>query len=1086
MPSVSAGPERLCADRARPGGRLHTTPEPPHRPPLVGRSAQLDALAGWRAATAAGSANLVALVGEPGIGKTALADACIAAALAEGFVVARGEGWPEGGAPRMWPWQHVLVELGVPPASTQPDDDRGAAGLGAREMFALFRSVADTLDRHVARPALIVIDDVHLTDPSAIQLARFLVRSSPRRPLMVLLAAVEVAAGVPAHVTEVLTDVVRDAHRVEVGGLTATELGELVAGTRHRRWAGDLDGLARLTGGNPLLAHEVLRAWDRSLDDRPPEALRRLAGRRLTPFDHSGRLVLATVALLGGETSAADIAAVAGCSLGHTIRVVEAAHAHGTLRHAEGRRHAFVHGVVRDALVADLGEDAVAQLRERAAELWERRAGPAGVGHLVRIAELRLAVARWRGASAWSDALAAVRRAARADLDGQGYLDALALLRSAQQALGSAGRRVPAWLLVDLGRAEFASGRVHEARAAFRAAADGSSDDPELFAEAVAGLGGLTVFEHRTAAEVRWFRQALDRAIESLGDTRPDLCLRLEARRAAERWFSGIGTIDEVRDVVDGGREWADARTRAETLSLEHHVCLGPEHADLRARVADELIELSSQTGDGGLALMGPMWRAVDLVLAGDHAAVRALHDLRQHADALRVHSVLYVVELIDAMLAVRAGRFDDAERSAAAAFQRGIELGEADAAGYYGATVMVVRWLQRRSAEILDVARRLVGEPTILVGDEVYAASFAAIAADAGGAHVDEARHVLDRLRASGLDRIPSSSNWLVTMACVVEAAHRAGDAATAAAAYPLLLPFAELPIVGSLGSLCLGPVTRALALAASTTGRVDDAIGHFEQALAAASRIGNRPLAAVIRGELGAELLRRGSPTDRVPALAHLQAASESLRVLDLHVRAAELEALLRGAPAPSERLPAPGFELRRVGRRWVVSGHGERAELRDSAGLDYLARLLADPGVDVAAADLAGAAVAASNHDVLDQRTRLAYRRRAEQLTADLEAADRAGDAAQSARAQAELDELLEQLRSQTRLDGRSRAFVDDGERARTAVQKAIRRNIDRISAQAPRAGAALTSCIRTGTFCRYEPGDDSPPWAVHRGR
>ena len=51
------------------------------------------------------------LAGEPGIGKTSLADRAAAMAGARGFTVLWGRCWEAGGAPAYWPWLDLIAEL---------------------------------------------------------------------------------------------------------------------------------------------------------------------------------------------------------------------------------------------------------------------------------------------------------------------------------------------------------------------------------------------------------------------------------------------------------------------------------------------------------------------------------------------------------------------------------------------------------------------------------------------------------------------------------------------------------------------------------------------------------------------------------------------------------------------------------------------------------------------------------------------------------------------------------------------------------------------------------------------------------------
>lgn len=81
------------------------------------------------------------------------------------------------------------------------------------------------------------------------------------------------------------------------------------------------------------------------------------------------------------------------------------------------------------------------------------------------------------------------------------------------------------------------------------------------------------------------------------------------------------------------------------------------------------------------------------------------------------------------------------------------------------------------------------------------------------------------------------------------------------------------------------------------------------------------------------------------------------------------------------------------------------------------------------------------------------------------------------------QEELDEIVLHTRTATGRAGRSRRFDDPAERARTSVQKAIRRAIDQIDGQAPRLAVALRSSVVTGYRCCYEPRAGAPThWDV----
>ena len=137
----------------------------------------------------------------------------------------------------------------------------------------------------------------------------------------------------------------------------------------------------------------------------------------------------------------------------------------------------------------------------------------------------------------------------------------------------------------------------------------------------------------------------------------------------------------------------------------------------------------------------------------------------------------------------------------------------------------------------------------------------------------------------------------------------------------------------------------------------------------------------------------------------------------------------------------------------------------------GMQYLDHLLRHPDVDIAAVELAGATSASSRDPVLDPRAKAAYRRRVEELEAELDDAERCADLERVARARLELDRYLEELARATGLGGRTRSFADAAERARVSVHKAIKRALASITEAHPDLGRELSSRVVTGTRCVY---------------
>jgi tetratricopeptide (TPR) repeat protein len=653
-----------------------------------------------------------------------------------------------------------------------------------------------------------------------------------------------------------------------------------------------------------------------------------------------------------------------------------------------------------------------------------------------------------------------------------GYEAAAGLLRQALELSeqGASGRVQPA-LLLELARASLASGRLADARPLFRRAAETAEQagDAVLVGEAALGLGGVWVLEHRQVDEQEAYHALLRRAHAALRESRPDLAARLRVRLAAESVYLGTAGVADVEKSVTDVRVTGDEGALAEAMSLEHHVKLGPGYAEERLPLAEEIIRMASASGDGVLTLMGLLWRTVDLFLLGRPEAERSLVELRQRAEALSVETARLVVQQIEVMQLLRAGRFDAAEAAAEACLAAANRVGDADAAIWYGGQILALRWIQGRGAELLPLVEELARSPVIPTMNQVFPAAWAALAAEAG--ETDAAELALERLQSrGGLAAIPQSSTLLLTMFGVVEAAAALGDAETATEAYALLLPYASLPIIGSIGIVCFGAVDRTLGLAARTAGDLDAAVVHLERAVTANRRLGNRPLHAIALADLAATLRQRGAAGDAERAADTIAEAIAAADSLGLDARAAAWRGW-PGEPAPAV-VDDAGTLVRR-GEHWEVAAGSERAMVPDSLGMQYLGRLLAEPGRTIAAGELAGREADGSHHEVLDERAKNAYRRRLIELRADLDEADDAADIERSARLRLELDALTDELTRLLRPGGRSRAFAGPSERARTAVQKAIRRAIDRIAVDAPELAEGLRQSVRTGLQCSYEP-------------
>ena len=584
--------------------------------------------------------------------------------------------------------------------------------------------------------------------------------------------------------------------------------------------------------------------------------------------------------------------------------------------------------------------------------------------------------------------------------------------------------------------------------------------DVQAMALAALGLAGLWVSERRTAAGAALLESQLEHVL-SLLDPRSSLALRIRARLAGEADYVR-GGHEAILAELDTARAVADPELLAEALSLAHHCLLGPEHVQRRRELAVELIKTSFRTRRRSDLLMGLLWQTVDAYSAGDPHAGRHLEELRDQLKQQNHLAVAFVVSAIDVMLAIRSGCLDDAESLVRTCAAAGAAAGDIDHEWWSGAQLVTIRWYQGRLTELLPVLRDREHSPDLSAVDNSALAALAVAAAQGGDLRT--AASSLSALCGSDLGRLPRSSSWLGTMNGVVETADLLGDAVTAARAYELLRPYADLPMLGSLGITCFGSVHHALGVAGMTCGLLDRAIEHLRAAVQHNLALAHWPAVVASRQRLAQAYRRRGQPGDPEAARGELETAAG--------------EAAALGLPAPDEE-PRGSANLvahcHRVGRKWRLAWQDRSVLMEDSTGMIHLAVLVANPRQEILAAELAaGLSVlgavgeGGSAHPVLDQAAITEYRNRLRRLDAELDQQE-PGDE----ETRAERDWLVAQLARAAGFGGRVRSFPDQGERARVAVGKAIRRALARISQADPVLGEHLRQTVHTGVRCSYWP-------------
>ncbi|HST84706.1 MAG TPA: BTAD domain-containing putative transcriptional regulator [Kineosporiaceae bacterium] len=437
--------------------------------------------------------------------------------------------------------------------------------------------------------------------------------------------------------------------------------------------------------------------------------------------------------------------------------------------------------------------------------------------------------------------------------------------------------------LIELGRqALHEAGDLRASRHWFELACRSAerSGDRQALAEAGTGLGGIWLHEQRNAAVRARFHAWQSRALAT-ATIGSDQHLLLRARLAAETDYLH-GRYDEVLPVLKEARHRGNPQVLASVLSLAHHCVLGPRDTRLRAELAQELLVVAAHTERRIDRLVGLMWRSVDLFLEADPKARRSLAEFLAELAEGNHLALAFVAKAMQVMLATRAGDFDRAEALAAECLAAGEACGDADAASWYSAQLLAIRWFQGRVTDLLPMLSGQVDSPDLSAIDEAHIAALA-VAAAVGGGH-REAAGALARLGRGDLTNIPMSSAWMVTLYGATEAAAKLADREIASTAYALLEPFANLPMMGSLAITCFGSVEHALGVASLTTGHVDRAIGHLRRAVRANLALEHWPAACLSRYRLAQAFIHRAGPTDAADAAREQATAAHEARRLGM----------------------------------------------------------------------------------------------------------------------------------------------------------------------------------------------------------
>jgi len=858
---------------------------------VVGRDAELAVLSDALADAVAGTPRVVLCGGEPGIGKSRLAEEFAARARAGGVPVLWGRGPEDEGAPPYWAWRSVLrgaaTLVGADRAARSAvvrralhvvdgDGRRAGASAGGEGRFAVFDGVARFL-RAVSEGAglLVVLDDLHGTDQPTRQLLAHLVRDLTPSRLLIVTTFRDTEPTVEPTVVALAREPVT--RRITLSGLTCEQVRDALDAAASAPVSTEVaEQVHELTRGNPLFVTELAGL-------RPgavlPASLRAAVDARVDATSEACRRTLWAASVLG-RVFPVDVLArmLAGSGTDCAVALQEA-RAVGLLEPGPSPgEERFVHALVRDAVEARLPPTGRAGLHREAAEALE-------VVHAGRLSSSLSDIARHRIAATVAagpaERLVAVEwseRAARAARDRLADAEAARLFAAALEHGGP--DLDPSYLIrlmLDRATALQRAGDLAEARSATEAVATWArhADRPHLLAEAALVLPCMLALD--------WERPAWERCREALA-TSDRLPTSLRARLLARLAEAGM-YVDELLEADVASREalvlagdGTDPVAAVAALRARALVCSGPDGADDRADLAERMLAVGRRQRDAGVEVAARSWRIDVLFARGDLGGVAAeLEQLAWCADdagpLARWWLWLYRGTLAQARGALTSAR-DHVDTAAAviapmrhpAAFPIAMSLRLAidrhQGADPEAEHVRACRSTGPGAAPTPGHAFRVMD----LLGPAV-------VLAQAG--FLDEAAAKFRAIGPVGMWRLPPYH--LLPMAVMgIETGIRVGAADEVAGMAELLDSHrGRHAASGKDVTYYCGPVELALGRAAAFLGRFDDAVADLERGMGIARRCGAAGFATEAAVQLADVLDRRGAAGDRARARELVTAA-------------------------------------------------------------------------------------------------------------------------------------------------------------------------------------------------------------------